>query len=83
MHRIIAICSVVAVFLPNCAAIKSGLASASASRIRGCTADQLDVSDTYGSDPVNGPKWKATCGAQVYECQGYMQLPQTVKCARL
>lgn len=67
----------------GCAAIKSGLANVSAARIRTCSPEQLVISDTSGTDPVKGPKWTATCGAQVFECQGYMQLPDTVRCARL
>jgi hypothetical protein len=67
----------------GCAAIRGGLASASAAHIPGCSADELEVSNTYGANPTTGPKWKATCHDQVYECVGYMQLPSTVKCHEL
>jgi hypothetical protein len=83
MRRLVLVSTVFASLLTNCAAIKGGLADASAPRIRGCNASQLDISNTYGADPIKGPKWKATCGAEVYECQGYMQIRESVRCTKL
>lgn len=67
----------------GCAAVRSGLANASAQHIRGCSAQELQVSNTYGANPFSGPSWKATCHDEVYECTGYMQVASTVKCHRL
>jgi hypothetical protein len=64
----------------GCASVRAGLATASAANIQGCRPEELQVSDTYGSNPFAGPSWKATCHQQVYECSGYMQIASSVKC---
>ncbi|MEW6434035.1 MAG: hypothetical protein AB1730_21245 [Myxococcota bacterium] len=67
----------------GCAGMRSSLASASARHIPGCAAEEIEASNTYGANPFSGPSWKATCRGEVYECTGYPQAPDTVKCRKL
>lgn len=67
----------------GCGAMRRGLASASAQHIRGCSAEEIEASNTYGANPFSGPSWKATCRGEVYECSGYFQVASTVKCRRV
>lgn len=67
----------------GCGAMRRGLASASARHINGCSAEEIEASNTYGVNPFSGPSWKATCRGEVYECSGYFQVESTVKCRRV
>ncbi len=68
---------------PGCAAAKGMMVHASAQHIRGCNPSELAVSNTYGSNPVTGPSWKAVRRQETYECTGYPQIAATVRCHRL
>lgn len=79
----VVVLAVLASFCFGCASARQGLARASASHIQGCSADEIEASNTYGANPFSGPSWKATCRDEVYECTGYPQVASSVKCHRL
>lgn len=82
MHKLLLVALVIGSSF-SCAAMRSGLANASAQHIRGCRAQELEVSNTSGANPFSGPSWTAICHGETYQCTGYMQVASTVKCHRV
>jgi hypothetical protein len=80
MKRLLAVVPFLLLASSGCGAVRAGLAGASARHIPGCAAEEIEASNTSGANPFTGPSWKATCRGRVYECTGYFQVPETVKC---
>lgn len=80
MKKLTVLASLLVLASSGCASMRAGLASASAPHIQGCSAEEIEASNTYGANPFSGPSWKATCHGRVYECSGYYQVASTVKC---